>query len=150
MRGEEGNALLNIIIPRCSSSSHIRSGKGQSIEAVRNLILPLPAAQKKKSNCSPRSPLGARRAILGRVPCPTVGSRLWGRSGGRGDNALCLHLCTHSHTQTHTRRHARRAAAERGNTEGIKHLAPLECLPWKQAKDNTCLLAPGSLPLATV
>lgn len=81
---------------------------------------------------------------MGRVPCPTVGSRLWRRS--RGGHALCLHLCTHSCTQTWT--HA--AAAKWGNTEGIKHLAPLECLPWKQAKDNTCRQAPGSLPLATV
>lgn len=67
-------------------------------------------------------------------------------SGGGGGHALCLHLCTHSCTQTRT--HA--AAAKWGNTEGIKHLAPLECLPWKQAKDNTCRQAPGSLPLATV
>lgn len=63
-----------------------------------------------------------------------------------GGHALCLHLCTHSGMQTH----ALIVAAKWGNTEGIKHLALLECLPWKQTKDNMCQQAPGSLPLAIV
>ena len=66
--------------------------------------------------------------------------------GGMPSACTCAHIRAHKHTPMH----AHRAAAKWGNMEEIKHLAPLECLLWKQAKDNTCPQAPGSLPLAMV
>lgn len=63
----------------------------------------------------------------------------------RGGTALCLHLSTHSCTHTQST-----VQAQGGSMGGIKHLAPFECLSWKQAKDSTCLQVPDSLLLATV
>lgn len=111
--------------------------KAQSTEAVHHFILPLLAAQKH--NCIPRSQHGARSAILGRVLCPQVGSRL--RWKGHGSACTCAHIHEHKH------KHAR---TQWGNTEGIKHLAPFKCLPWNQPKDNTHLQVLVSLPSATV
>lgn len=99
-------------------------------------MIPVPAAQT--NDCS-----GTGRAILGGCRATQLGA---GCREGRGGECP---LSAPVHTLAHTNTHARTAAAQWGNTEGIKHLALLECLPWEQAKDM-CPRAPGSNPLATI
>lgn len=76
--------------------------------------------------------------------CPAAGA------GCREDPRGHCPVLAPEHTFVHTNTHTEHSSAQWRSMEGIKHLAALECLPWKQAKDSTCPQGPGSLLLATV
>lgn len=137
MHGQRGNVILGITVPCCSGSSHIRGRKGH--RALKQFMLS-PSLSLQLQRAIARGWEGYFRQVL----CPTVGAGC-----GAGPWGHCPVLAP-VHTFVHTNTHTEHSPGPVGQRGGIKHLAPLECLPWKQAKDSMCPQAPGSLILATV
>lgn len=137
VHGQGGNVILSITVPCCSGSSHMRGRKGH--RALKQFLI------------SPSLSLQMQRAIAGgwegyfrQVLCPTVGAGCGEGPWGQCPVLAPVHTLVHTNTSSHTQ------STVQARWGSIKHLAPLECLPWTQAKDSTCPQAPGSLLLAMV
>lgn len=102
MNGQEVNVLLNSTIPCCSSTSHRRQERAQYTEPFCDFFFFF----YPSSSCSSKEQLQAlaastgRGGLLGRVPCPTAGSRLWRRSWRACPLPAPVHTLAHTQART--------------------------------------------------